>query len=251
MSEQLTPLTLEEYDDPALYDVENRWGEDDEFYLAIAKAVGGPVLDVACGTGRLTRGIAEAGIEVVGADLSLSMLNHARQKKPDLGIEWIRADCRTMQLNRQFKLLLMTAHAFQHMLTDADIIAFLQQAHAHLVVGGMLAFETRNFAGRTYITSSERTFTHTTTLDDGTKIDNWMWSIFDEATQVDTVYFEEVEQVTGAVKPSQTMLRYVSLAQLNQLISDNGLTIENQFGYWDKSPVTADAKEIITLCRKQ
>ena len=251
MSEQLTPLTLEEYDDPALYDVENRWAEDDEFYLTIAKAVGGPVLDVACGTGRLTRRIAEAGIEVVGADLSLSMLNHARQKTPDLGIEWIHADCRTMQLNRQFKLLLMTGHAFQHMLTDADITAFLQQAHAHLVDGGTLAFETRNFAGRTYITSSERTFTHTTTLDDGTKIDNWMWSQFDETTQADTVYFEEVDQATGAVKPSQTTLRYVSFAHLNQLITSSGFKLVNQYGFWDKSPFAPDSKEIITLCHKQ
>ena len=72
--------TLDEYDDPVMYDIENRWAADDDFYLEIAQQVGGPVLDVACGTGRLTRAIAEAGIEVVGTDLSLPMLNHARQR---------------------------------------------------------------------------------------------------------------------------------------------------------------------------
>ena len=103
-----------------------------------------------------------------------------------------------MQLGRQFKLLLMTSHAFQHMLTDEDIAAFLQRAHEHLVVGGTLAFETRIFANRTYVTTSERTFTHTATLEDGTKIDNWMWAQYDNATQVDTLYFEEGESGDGS-----------------------------------------------------
>jgi 1,6-anhydro-N-acetylmuramate kinase len=44
---------LQEFTNPALYDAENRWGAADDFYLALTRQVGGPVLDVACGTGRL------------------------------------------------------------------------------------------------------------------------------------------------------------------------------------------------------
>lgn len=239
-----------EYNDPVLYDVENRWSADDDFYLALAKEIGGSVLDVACGTGRLTRAIAEAGIAVVGLDLMRPMLDHARQKLPDPGIEWVHADCRTMQLGRQFDLLLMTSHAFQHLLTDDDITAFLQRAHEHLVVGGTLAFETRVLANRTYVTTSEKTFTHTADLPDGSRLDCWMWSQFDEATEVDTLYFEEIDRQTGQVKRSQTMLRYVSANKLNQLLTANGFVVSAQYGYWDQVPLTADSVEIITICHK-
>jgi ubiquinone/menaquinone biosynthesis C-methylase UbiE len=49
---------LQEFTNPVLYDAENRWAADDDFYLALTQQVGGPVLDVACGTGQLARAIA-------------------------------------------------------------------------------------------------------------------------------------------------------------------------------------------------
>ena len=60
---------LQEFTNPALYDAENRWDVADDFYLALAQQVGGPVLDIACGTGRLARAIAQTGLHVTGMDI--------------------------------------------------------------------------------------------------------------------------------------------------------------------------------------
>ena len=53
---------------------------DIPFYLEEARRAGGPVLELACGTGRLTIPIAQTGVEVVGLDQSASMLAHLRTK---------------------------------------------------------------------------------------------------------------------------------------------------------------------------
>jgi 2-polyprenyl-3-methyl-5-hydroxy-6-metoxy-1,4-benzoquinol methylase len=76
----LSPIAtnLQEFTNPVLYDAENGWGADDDFYLDLAQRVGDPVLDVACGTGRLTRAIAQEGLHVTGMDIMPAMLERAR-----------------------------------------------------------------------------------------------------------------------------------------------------------------------------
>lgn len=59
------------FEDPffaSLYDYFNAWDDCDEFYLGLAREIGGPVLDLGCGTGMLACRIAQEGLEVVGAD---------------------------------------------------------------------------------------------------------------------------------------------------------------------------------------
>ena len=51
-----------------------------EWYLSKARTFGGPVLDLACGTGRLALLVAKEGLEVTGVDQSAGMLSLFRQK---------------------------------------------------------------------------------------------------------------------------------------------------------------------------
>ena len=90
---QTDPTPSEEYDDPAEYDLENGLdGPELPFYLSLAQETGGPVLDLACGTGFLTIPLAEAGLAVTGVDVAQNMLDHARRKAGALPIRWLHAD---------------------------------------------------------------------------------------------------------------------------------------------------------------
>ena len=59
---------------PSVYDaiarVYDPWSagvvEDVEFYVDEARASGGPVVEIACGTGRISVPVAKAGIRVIG-----------------------------------------------------------------------------------------------------------------------------------------------------------------------------------------
>lgn len=68
------------YDRPVLYDLMvPRDPILERFYVGTARERGGRVLDPACGSGRLTIPLAQAGLEVVGGDLSPEMLARARR----------------------------------------------------------------------------------------------------------------------------------------------------------------------------
>src|SRR5688572_4868126 len=64
------------YDHVGLY----RARPDVEYYVEVARAEGGPVLELGCGSGRVLIPTARAGIEVVGIDASESMLHVCRER---------------------------------------------------------------------------------------------------------------------------------------------------------------------------
>src|SRR5687768_7797900 len=90
------------------------------FYTALAQETGGPVLEIACGTGRVTIPIARLGLDVTGLDVVPQMLDQARRKSTGLPIRWVEADGRDFALGQQFRFIFLTGNAFQQFLTNAD-----------------------------------------------------------------------------------------------------------------------------------
>src|SRR5688500_6130287 len=95
------------YADPQNYDVlENDTGV--AFYTALAQEAGGPVLELACGTGRVSIPIARLGFPVTGVDLVPGMLEQARRKSAGLPVRWVEGDGRAFDLGDQFRLIFLT-----------------------------------------------------------------------------------------------------------------------------------------------
>ena len=86
-----------------LYDLAFGPGPCEPFYREEARRAAGPVLELACGTGRLTVPIARDGHEIVGLDASPTMLEAARSKAKQAGVRgatFVRADMRSFALGR-------------------------------------------------------------------------------------------------------------------------------------------------------
>ena len=112
---------------------------DVAFYLAEAERTGGPILDVACGTGRVAWPLAAAGFEVEGIDRSEAMLRRARAKLTDgTSPRFTLADMRDFSLGREFSLAVVPFRGFQALLDPADQRAALGAIHSHLRLDGVL-----------------------------------------------------------------------------------------------------------------
>ena len=240
---------LPEYVNAASYDVDNVWGPDDDFYLALAREIGGPVLDVGCGTGRLTIAMAEAGLDVTGLDVTPEMLDRARGKSEHLDIEWVLGDARTMQQGRKYRLITMTSHGFQHLLTDEDIGAFLGRAREHLLDDAYLAFETRNYAARSFGGSEEPALWKTVEDTEGRHVDILFGSTYDPESEIEHLVGERFVRETGERYRSTTNLRYIDVEDLNRMLTDHGFEIVHQYGDWAKGPLGADQPEVVSICR--
>src|SRR5260370_34568473 len=101
---------LEDFRDAEIYDLQDE-GYYDDYPLTEqwARSLGGPLLDLACGTGRMALHMAALGYQVTGVDTTPEMIARARQKAAQQGvaIEWVVADARTFHLQQQFRFIYM------------------------------------------------------------------------------------------------------------------------------------------------
>ena len=117
------------------------------FYLDLAGQTGGPILEVACGTGRVLLPIARKGIEIHGVDNSrpmLKILEDSLDREPREVRERVtlhEGDMRDFRLGTQYPLVIIPFRPMQHMHTVEDQVGALTSAASHLSPAGILAFD--------------------------------------------------------------------------------------------------------------
>lgn len=237
------------YGDPALarlYDLDNGWGEDREFCLALA---GGArhVLDLGCGTGELAIRIAtDHGAAVTGVDPAGAMLDLARVKPGAERVRWIKGDARSLRLGQGFDLIVMTGHAFQTLLTREDRALCLATIARHLAPGGRFVFDSRNPAGREWEEwrpeASERC------LDDPIlgPVAAWNDAGWDATRRIVT-YETHYRTADGRQLSATSRIAFPPLAELEGAIAVAGLAVECWMGDWTAAPLTPESPEFIPL----
>lgn len=117
--------------------------EDVDFYVEEAIDAGGPVVELACGTGRISVPVAKAGIAVIGVDASAGMLEVAREYAASEGVELDlrQGDMREPPVSERVPLVLIPFRSLLHMTTEADRLRALGAARELLLPGGRLVFD--------------------------------------------------------------------------------------------------------------
>lgn len=133
--------------DEAFADRYDAWAADMTadvpFYVDLARAADGPVVELAVGTGRVAIPVARAtGRRVVGVDASPAMLRQARVNAADAGVdlELIEGDMRDLALAAPAALVYCPFRALLHLPTWADRRRVFERVAASLKPGGRFAW---------------------------------------------------------------------------------------------------------------
>jgi ubiquinone/menaquinone biosynthesis C-methylase UbiE len=227
----------------------NPMGVSDNFYLDLAGPAPKRVIDFGCGTGALASAFVERGHNVTGVDPAPAMLNLGKTQKNGGSVRWIEADMRGFRLDQMVDFIVMTGHAFQVFLTDADVDAALATMRAHLAEDGTVNFESRNPLVREWDT----------------------WSLPRAADKVDVPDIGpveityEIESENGELMGfascykflkagdeivTHSVLRFMPQEKLAEALEKAGLRPIAWYGDWDKSPYARTSREIIVTAKR-
>ncbi|MFI9404917.1 class I SAM-dependent methyltransferase [Nocardia sp. NPDC052316] len=234
----------------ALYDRFSPEGarEDFRFYLPLVMAAFS-VLDVGCGTGALLRRARVEGHtgRLCGVDPAPGMLEVARTHDD---IEWVLGDASALcGRDDRFDLVVMTGHAFQVLLGDDELRSTLAVLAATLTDTGRFVFETRNPLAREWESWHRR---YSGAVSDETGAVVRCVCHVTEPVEGDLVSFTHTFTSDGWAWPevSHSTLRFLDAPTLATFLSGAGLVVAEQFGDWDRSPLTPTSPEIITVASR-
>ena len=220
---------------------------------SLIRRTGGPFLDLACGTGRVGRAVAEAGYEVVGIDRSPAMLAIGR-RQASKRLELREGDIRMFDLGRQFGLIAVTLNSFMHLLEVEDQLDTLGCIERHLAPNGRAVISTINPYSVSLHDTEAKLIHEFTKQDPATGA--WVTKL--SARDVDTV--EQVEHVTyfyDAVKGNQVErtvanldFRYTYRFELEHLLRQSRLEPVDVYGSYDLDPYEITSPGLILTARR-
>ena len=220
-----------------------------DFYVGLARAAKGPVLDIACGTGRILLPCLAAGIDIEGLDLFEAMLKTLRTKAAAMNLSprLHQGDMGDFSLPRRYALIMIPFNAFIHNMTQEAQISCLTRCREHLLPGGSLVFDTF-FPSLEIVGAPQNTrvlegeMPHPET---GLPMRMYDTRTFDRVAQEQHSLNEiELLAADGSVQPihrSEMRSRYIYKHEMELLLRVAGFARWEIYGDFDRRPLSAKA----------
>jgi SAM-dependent methyltransferase len=250
----------EHYSDPVLYDYEYRRRRADvTFYRQLAKqrlGTSGRILELGCGSGRVTLPLARDGHEVVAVDQMPQMLARLNQRSEKLSksaakrIDTVPGDLCTFTVPGEFELAIAAFNVLEHLYTRGEFETCLRRVATHLGPGGAFAFDvqlpdlewlirdpTKRWARTRYTDpTTGRAMLYSTNHD------------YDPITQICVIrlYYEPIDGKGPSKIVKLTQRKYFP-AELEALVAHAGFRIVGRYGdfFWGELTGTVESQVLI------
>jgi SAM-dependent methyltransferase len=238
-----------------LYDWEHdQYLVDVDVHVSFARRFGGPVLELACGTGRLLAPLAGAGFDVTGVDSSATMLERAQRRLDDRHLEATLVQQRLESLNVEshFRTVILGLDSFGLLIRRDDQLAALRAARAHASHDGRLILDVANGNLRGSGEPVEELI-HDLTMPDpetGRPITKFVLRRPRPSEQVDELmFFYDEQDERGFLRRStvELKLRWFTRFELELLLQTAGWTVDEVYGNYALDDFGPDSDRLIVV----
>lgn len=244
------------------YDIEHaRFADDLDMYQNYAELSHGPLLELACGSGRLLVQLAHAGYTLTGVDSSEEMLALARERlqQEELlsRVTLVQQDITSLQLSQlppslqEYRLAFIALGSFGHITTRKAQQQALHAIRAHIATRGTLIIDISNADAR-YMEHMNNQMLHQGSWqqDDGTWLSHFVSPASStERHLLELTHFYDRHSQGGTVTRtvSTTFLYLFERSEMELLLETAGFTVKDVYGNYDLGPYTLDSDRMIFI----
>ena len=232
-----------------------------EFYLNAIDRIGGSILELGVGTGRIAIPAAAMGHDVTGVDLNRPMLDRCRHKSEQAplpgNLTLVEADISELELpKRDFDLVIIPAHTLALVTDERKQLETLKRCADHMSGDATLIFNLFNPSPDLLNADKAETFLLGVIEDEisGNR------HVLTGTNDFDTIrQLNQCTQVIETLNPNGDLIdreellvlfRYLHHEQVLEMLEAAALHATDVFGDFDGSPLSEDSEEMIYVCRK-
>lgn len=238
--------------DAKIYDGMNTDQADLQFYRRwIPQNKNSRILELCCGTGRLTLPIARDGYDISGVDYTASMLEQAKVKASEAGLEirFIEADIRTLDLQEKYDLIFIPFNSIHHLYQNEDLFKALSVVKNHLKEGGLFLLDCFNPDIR-YIVEGEKGPKEIAkyTTEDGREVLIKQTMRYENKTQINRIewhYF--INREFNSIQNLD--MRMFFPQELDAYLEWSGFTIIHKYGGFEEETFDDHSEKQVFVCR--
>lgn len=223
------------------------------------------VLEIACGTGRITIPLLKSGKEVFGVDYSDEMLtileDKINNKYPEFKDKVVikKGDMRNLKLNKKFDIIIITSNSLNHIETNEDIKRTFESIHNHLNDNGILVFDVLNPKFKFLDRDPNGIYFEEILMQEKSEryFKTWENNTYSYAEQINyvTYYYQFCDKdginPTGDILKMKIKVRLFYPQEMDYLIETNGFCIAKKYDWYDNRPWNGETGEQIYVLNKK
>ena len=219
----------------------------------------GLVLELGCGTGKMTRLLAQAGYDMIGVDNSQEMLQIAKLRVVDdikdmeqenADILYLLQDMREFELYGTVKAVISVCDSINYILEEEDLRKVFQLVNNYLDPGGVFIFDLNTLY-------KYREILGESTFCENRKQASFIWENYydhrDQINQYDLTLFVR-EPDSGELYRKYEEIHFqrgYELRQVQELLVQAGLEFVTAYDAFSRAPVRADSERIYVIAREK
>lgn len=226
-----------------------QWCDWIQVQLHAAGIKEGIVLDLGCGTGKMTRLLASNGYDMIGVDNSVQMLGLAlrQEEESNQSILYLHQDMREFELYGTVRAIISTCDCINYVTEEEDLLQVFSLVNNYLDPGGVFLFDFNTVYKYAELMGD-------CTIADNREEGSYIWeNYYDETEQINeydlTLFVREESGLYRKFEETHYQRAY-DLKQMKRLLEQSGLEFVAAYNDYTRNAATDISERICIVARE-